>query len=227
MKNLKILALTVSLVLLFVIVSCSDKVENTMQPRQLDDLSRKDELILYSLSQDYKIPEETLLADLEQFIAQKEGNTTTKGVSNSVVNNIDLQKKSTYKVSLNNALLTYNSKKSSDSEAIDEINLYLFQTESSKGNGYAIASDDMRIGEILCVVDGEFEPDITNNEFMQFYSNALKNHIDTTVELWNSISKEDIEEAKQKYGITDEDIENAQHNNTKRFWGWEYGKLEQ
>lgn len=210
-------------------MSCSDKVTNNKTNNMPDSISQRDELILYAITQDYKVSENDILNDLEDFLLQGDGDSVSHAKMSSrddVNSKIVIRKNSVHSIPVKNNVLS-NSKKAVNATENDEINLFLYETESSKGNGYAIVSDDMRVGEILCVVDGEFESDISDNEFMQYYSEALQDHIKTTIELWESITEKDIEEAKLKYGITDEDIANAQNGAVqKRFWGWTYGEWE-
>jgi len=72
--------------------------------------------------------------------------------------------------------------------------VYVFNTEDTDGTeGYVLASNDMRIGIVLAVVDGgslEDEPEWWNDVIFE----GLANYIDYTVDLYNSIDDEEIQQ---------------------------------
>ena len=87
--------------------------------------------------------------------------------------------------------------KSSRSAAENEeslVNVYVFNTENTEGTeGYVIASNDMRLGIVLAMVDGgslEDEPEWWND----IVFDGLGNYIDYTIGLYNDIDDEEIQQ---------------------------------
>ena len=74
----------------------------------------------------------------------------------------------------------------------DEVEYSLYETSSNSNNGYAICSNDRRIGPLLAVIDGEFETDISENPFMQIFAERLENYTETVLKEWN----ENFEESR-------------------------------
>jgi hypothetical protein len=84
------------------------------------------------------------------------------------------------------------------SAAIDEppVDVYVFDTENtgSGSSGYVIASNDLRLGVLLAIIENgsiEDEPEL----FTDIIFAGIANIIDYTVEEYNSISEEEIQKA--------------------------------
>jgi len=85
---------------------------------------------------------------------------------------------------------------STDGEEIKEnIKLSLYKLESGEKSGFAITCNDLRVGEILALVEeGEFNED---NPFIKLISSNIKAHIDETVKDWYELKNKD-DEYKQR-----------------------------
>ena len=72
------------------------------------------------------------------------------------------------------------------------VDVYVFSTENAAGTeGYVLASNDMRTGTILAVVDGGSLEDQAE-WFTDIIFDGLANYIDYTLELYDSISEEEL-----------------------------------
>ena len=93
--------------------------------------------------------------------------------------------------------------RSANIQDFDEINLYLYTTNEGKDNeGWILASNDLRVGTIIAVVDGKYSEDYEEeNPFMDIIKTGLEEHILETVYTWNSLTEEDIRAASpnEKY----------------------------
>jgi len=84
---------------------------------------------------------------------------------------------------------------SADGENIEEnIKLSLYKLESGGKSGFAITCNDLRVGEILALVEeGEFDED---NPFIKLISSNIREYVNKTVQDWRELKKE--QECKQR-----------------------------
>lgn len=74
-----------------------------------------------------------------------------------------------------------------------ETEVYIFDTESDGGTkGYILASNDLRIGTVLAVVDGKTLED-EEKSFSNIIFSGLTNYIDYTIDLYNNIDDEAVQ----------------------------------
>ncbi|MDR0472162.1 MAG: C10 family peptidase [Treponema sp.] len=80
------------------------------------------------------------------------------------------------------------------------VDVYIFDTENAGTGsaGYVIGSNDLRIGSILAVVEGGTLEDEDEN-FSDIVFSGIANYIDYTIEMFDSISEEEI---RQLYEVT-------------------------
>lgn len=227
------------LVLIFLLTSCTMEssgkkyIDSTSSDTHND---RRIQLAEYALTGDYKITEEEMVASLKSFLDNKNGNDrqgsfVMKGDSGSA--DYTIVKKNSRSVEFSNKeedtanpLVCKSSGEGSD----DYVELSIFSVEGNEECGFALMSDDRRLGEVLFYQEtSDLEEDITGDSFMQLYAMCLQDYINTTADIWESIDESDYEAVKAKYGITDEDIEKARlaeesNLETKRMFGTDYGK---
>ncbi len=81
---------------------------------------------------------------------------------------------------------------SADGENIEEsIKLSLYKLESGGKSGFAITCNDLRVGEILALVEeGEFNED---DPFIKLISSNIKAYIDKTVQDWYELKNKENE----------------------------------
>jgi len=74
------------------------------------------------------------------------------------------------------------------------VNVYIFNTENAEGTeGYVLASNDMRLGIVLAMVDGsslENQPEWWNDIIFE----GLGNYIDYITDLYNNIGDEEVQQ---------------------------------
>ena len=169
MKKNIIIFFSIFMALSCMLFSCKEnsitQVDNVVESREVEfaDVTSeiKDELIFYSMAEDYKLSEESVENDLSSFLALKmldDKNVTeqTARSINSVVDKYDIQKVKTFKKVLpTNVVLNKNGLESRSAEVTDEINfaIYDISNQEDGSKGVAVTSDDERIGSLLCVLD--------------------------------------------------------------------------
>lgn len=197
---------------------------------------RRMQLIEYSLTGDYKVSEDEMVASLKSFLDSKDGiseqnSLTTKSGNNKKYNIVKKNSKFIEFINKENSSDNFLAVKSTIEQSDDYIELSMFSIESDEEKGVALMSDDRRLGEVLFYQEiGDLKEDITGDSFMQVYALCLQDYINKTADIWDSIDENDYEVIKKKYGITDEDIEKAKLINesnsvvTKGAFGIDYGK---
>lgn len=101
-------------------------------------------------------------------------------------------------------------------EADSEFYIYNIENKTKRKNGYAIASTDRRIGNVIALVEqGTFEKDITNNPYLQIFLENLENYINETATIWNSITEKEIRSAATTFF----ESENYRYSD----WKWNSG----
>lgn len=119
-------------------------------------------------------------------------------------------------------------------ESFDNVNVYLYNLENTinGSEGFAITSDDRRVGTVLAFVSNTDIDSVADNPFFEiFYDNLLK-YIDETFELWNDLSDDEIEaqraSAQSIFTSDDYSFSNWQYNSgnakyiLKTQWGQRY-----
>ena len=86
---------------------------------------------------------------------------------------------------------------STDGEEIEEnIKLSLYKLESGEKSGFAITCNDLRVGEILALVEeGEFNED---NPFIELVSSNIKTYVNETLKDWYRLKKKKEGECKHR-----------------------------
>lgn len=225
MKKNIIIFFSVFMALSCMLFSCKEnsitQVDNVVESREVEfaDVTSeiKDELIFYSMAEDYKLSEESVENDLSSFLALKmldDKNVTeqTARSINSVVDKYDIQKVKTFKKVLpTNVVLNKNGLESRSAEVTDEINfaIYDISNQEDGSKGVAVTSDDERIGSLLCVLDNIDYTDDVEDPVLQIFLTQLENYVEEVIYELESITEDDIEYFKEKYGITDEEIAQA------------------
>ena len=189
-----------------------------------EEADLKDELVFYSMAEDYKLSEEAVQNDIKSFLALKliEEDDSQLDFSRAITiveNESEMKKVKTFSKSL----AKYNTS-SRNANAFEEVNISVYEITNDEGKELAVTSDDERIGSLLCLLeDVEYDDDVENPVLEIFLSN-LDEYVENLSNEIESITEEDYELFKEKYNITDEEIaqakaeyENAQ--NARKFWG--------
>ena len=153
---------------------------------------RKQELTELAAIGNYCLTEEDVEQNLFSFISSKDSSLSRTAVTEKY----NISKIGTEKVSLSNIKSL---DRSAAVEPYSDVNFYLYQItdNSSASLGYAVLTNDRRIGEIISVTDEtEFSNDISDSPFMQMFCLQLERYIEETAEIWNSITAEDINKAR-------------------------------
>lgn len=67
-----------------------------------------------------------------------------------------------------------------------------YRIESNSYKWHAITSNDKRIGNVVAIIESEYQEDISNNDFAVMYEELLKSYAQLTADLWNSITDSDL-----------------------------------
>ena len=120
----------------------------------------------------YKLSEEEVFQSLDAFLSNNEGARVASSNSYSLIES--------KKVDADFAVDSRNA----EADSV-EFNVY-----SISGTGYALTSNDRRIGALLAVVpEGKYGD--SENEFTEFFNELLDGYVNETVYLWNDISSGD------------------------------------
>ena len=242
MKKNTIRILCVLMALSSMLFSCKEngitQIDNVVELREVEfnDITYelKDELIFYSMAEDYKLSDESIENDLSSFLALNMvdyESTTERSVTNinSLEEKFDIQKIATFKKVLPiNSVLEKNRSITRSGEVEDEINFVIYDISNQVNGtkGIAVTSDDERIGSLLCVLDNVDYTDDIEDPVLQIFLSQLENYVEEVSNELESITEEDIEYFKEKYGITDEEIAQARLEyeksvTSRKFWGYD------
>ena len=208
MKKINYYFVTLFLILLF--CSCSNTI--VIQDRQNTiDNDRKMELVQYHITDDYKVSSEEMMTDLQNFL---EYSDDASPVARSSVNSAS---KTTYSFtpiiskSVDLSKCKDTSINSKEIKASDNVTFSIVDVTSSDGeSGYAIMTDDKRLGTLLAYSEGtSFQEDISDDSFSNFIATSIDNYLSETKDMWDNIDENDYEALKKYYGITDAQIEEA------------------
>ncbi len=168
------------------LISCkSELLENRELKQDVKNeiTSSKQKLLDYAVTGNYKIDEEQIQKDvLIAFNSMNNNSSTARSVGQEVTLSKIQSEKYEVPQKQKNA-------RSAAVESYEDIDFSVYEINSESGKSFAITSNDRRIGEIIAIADGEFETDISDDPFMQIVAAGLENHINKTVDEWNSLTK--------------------------------------
>lgn len=180
------------------IISCKNQF-NIEENTGLDKTSiqRKLELAEYAAVGNYILTQDEVTENLKSFLSKKEFTNcrATNKTNKYTVSIID-----TETISLGNDDLSNN--RSASLDEYNDVNFYLYEIKNNETSeaSYAVLSDDRRIGEIITISDNsEFTEDISDSPFMQLFCTKLETYLIETGEIWNSLTDEDIQNARSAY----------------------------
>jgi|GEM_PF-1010347 len=184
--------------------------QEEMQQRIFSDVEKR-EMYLRSLMdvQCYTVEDEKIERDLQELLQSIKAN---EGEQCSV---LTLQKKDSNLFDMSEIALF-----SSDEKGIEKsINLSLYKIENGDKTGFAITCNDLRIGEILAIVeDGEF--DTENDPFIKLFLANIKEYVYSTLNTWHKLKAESEITGKSQWRDLVESNEYLYSNwkiNTKNF----------
>ena len=214
MKKFKFLAIIGILCICFItLFSCNVNTDNNANEESVE-LTRRELLTHYAITGDYKLTEDEVVESLESFLTS--GPSSEGLVSKSGEKNYSLKKADTIIYKFNKPSIATNilySKGDSGEETSDDVNLFVYDINNEDGNGYAILCDDLRIGDVICIADGEYRFGDSDNLLAQYLEDQLNDYIETTRTIWEDLNENDVEILKNKCGITDEDIQETIQQN--------------
>ena len=231
-KFFKILNLISVMSLVF--ISCGEKNTNseTITSRSIsfvnEQMELRDELVFYSMTENYKLTEEAVTNDIKSFLALKlvdetEGNFDFSRAIDFVEKKTDITKMKTVVKNLPKYNISSRNVNSTDDV---NISFYEITEQADTVKTIALTSDDERIGSLLCIMENvDYNLDV-ENPILEIYLTNIDEYIETVSNEIESITEDDYEFFKEKYNITDEkikqakaDYENAQ--NARKFWGYD------
>ena len=236
-----------SFLLILLFISCSnnykpaeDSTKNGTVSFDTTETIQKDELVFLSLSGDYKLTDEQINYDLTSFLSVKNGEIPESTdnelgfITKSLQENnkrFNLDKKTSFTKSFSNRNVIDDDNqiitKSDNKNTADDITFSIYDYLDSKTGkkGFALCSDDERVGSILCIIEDQEYSEDMNNPILDIFLSNLDTYVENVSNEWESITEVDYELFKEKYNLTDEDIEKArlEYENSlkiKEFWGW-------
>ena len=201
LTKLWVMGLLLSCIIMF---SCNNGISGTLEKFHFSEsnysenlnIERKQQLINLAVTGNYILSEEEVTKNLTSFLAIKD-ETSSRNIINYKYN---ITKIDTTKMTLPFDNLSIN--RSVESDEDDEVEFYLYKifNNQSDESGYAVLTNDRRIGDIICIVDNsEFNPNISDSPFMQMFCCNLEEYIQETAEIWNSITDNELQEARSAY----------------------------
>lgn len=186
-------------------ISCKKDITGTLENPQFLEPSdnyefinaeRKQQLIDLAVTGNYILSDEDVSTNLISFLKTKEETSSRSVISNTYnISEID-----TAKIYLPSSNLS--TQRSAMGDEYDEVKFYLYGVSNNESSeqGYAILTNDRRIGEIICFVDNsEFNQDISDSPFMQMFCSNLEDYVEETAEIWNSIKNNELQESRSAY----------------------------
>lgn len=178
----KILKTFCSLSLTFgLFAGCADIDSENSKKNNSENLTRKEELAFYALSNNYILTESEMESNLRDFLTID----TVKSRSAQEKSDFELiqSAKDVIKIEDN-----YNISRSASISSYDDVNLYMYKLNNKKTGkeGFAITSTDRRIGNIIAVIpEGTLEDN--NSPFIEMFLDNLQDYVDETVDIWNEL----------------------------------------
>ena len=152
-----------------------------------DELDRREELLLLYLEESYEISEQELQDMVLEILAADDA--AASGSAGSITGVYE------FSVPVENGFSSVpaNRRMETDEKESSEIPFYVFYIEnpSTSDSGFVFCSGDARIGNLLAFVpNGNFHD--TDNPFWQVFLSRLDSFIFDTIEIYNSITDQDI-----------------------------------
>lgn len=138
------------------------------------------QLISIAETGNYKISDEQIESDLINVLNSfKYENSRNANNKNWIVKKL-YDEKVDVTVSYNRSLEA--------SATSDNICYKLYETSNGETSGFAVCSDDIRVGSVLSISEETFCKDISDNTFLQFFVECLEDYTNETMDIWNEIT---------------------------------------
>ena len=199
------------LILTAAFLGCNSQLSLESESQISFNEERKEQLARYAITGDYSLTEDEVSENLISFLSLQE-NSSRSAISNDYT----IKKINTESLYLDSYIAEEN--RSPVVEKNNNIDFYLYEisNNSNSSSGYAVLSNDRRIGEIISIIEeDEFVSDISDFPFMQLFCTELEEYIYETAEIWNSLTEEDLNNARSAYA----DIASS---GSYRFSNWVY-----
>ncbi len=185
----------------------------------------REELIFYTMAENYKLSEEAIENDISSFLALQMTNTNLD-LSRTISitkENYDITKVKGFKRNLSTKHL------SRAVDTTDEVNfsIYNIYNKETESKELAITSDDERLGSLLCVLANiDYVDSVEEDPIMEMFLERLDYYVEEVNNELETITEDDFESFKKKYGITEDDIAQAklEYENSqmaRKFWGYD------
>ncbi|MDR2509919.1 MAG: C10 family peptidase [Spirochaetaceae bacterium] len=194
-KILGVIVACISLSIGMVFIGCSFEPE--VKSVTSGGLDRKDVLALSHLKKTHTTDEAVLRSELAGFL--KESSAARSAGSNaSVITNVSVFSTGLDKGFSASARNTRSVSEDTQEEAEIPFYVYTLENEAEETKGFALASGDDRIGNILAVAEnGVYDEE---HPFLDIFYANLDGYIQETLDIYNSITDEDIQNALEKTG---------------------------
>ena len=180
--------LTVSLVMIMSLVFLTGCNELEVKTRQISSAENLDEkLLVYAETGNYTVTEEELQKDaLTALVSLNKHKSDARCIEDIA---------SEYKIiDVISETFTVPETKNAERSVLDsykDINFYAYNFENTvtQEKSFVLSCDDRRIGEIIAVADGEFNPE-DDVPFMDIIISGIEAHVNETIDAWNNLYPE-------------------------------------
>lgn len=170
------------------LVGCSD-ISTSGENGESGNSQRRQALAFYASTGDYTASQAEMEASLASFLTDSENG---RSATNASKYEFSLVATDSVKTAKNVTA------RSANVDSYDDVDLYLYNMKNTADGteGFAITSTDRRIGTVLAFVPQGAIEDAEENPFFEVFFDNLEEYIDETVEIWNDLSDEEINESR-------------------------------
>lgn len=171
-------------VFITLLTSCND-ISVKSNEEDFYDSRRKEVLAFYAENGNYIASQNEIESNLYSFALKSKND---RSLLNADEYRFELKTSDCIEVSKDNHA------RSANVDSYDDVNLYLYDVLNTNtgSRGYAITSDDKRIGTVLAFIPEGSIGESGENPFFELFVSNLEEYIDDTVECWNDLTDEDI-----------------------------------
>jgi hypothetical protein len=182
---------------LMLAVSCGSPLDtNLVNVDSVTSLSRTEALALMHQNKTHTVTQEELKTQVLSFIASDKAGRNV--ADNTCIITGEQRYTKTYQTGFSSSTANERSA-TADTDASDiTFTVFTLENDSSDTTGFALACDDVRIGNVLAVVeDGSFD---SESPFMEMVRSRIDAYVRQTIAVYNTVTDTDIQLASEKYG---------------------------
>ena len=191
MKKLKF----VFLLLIFALISsCKqnvDLVENEPTETELTTQTREEALLSLMERGSYYLEEEEIKDSLTSMVQELEGDIS---VARMATNNIEIEevmemplKSGELNLFSDNEGIT--NLEEEDASSNEQTKFFIYNVKGGEKSHFAITCNDLRIGQVLAIINGEFKKELSENPFLQMVNERIQAYAEDTLQKWEELKE--------------------------------------